>query len=266
MLLVIDGESGGVGKSTTTKLLLEYLIEAKKSYKVYDLDLTKLDVGVVYDPENYKKSDIVAEGENKPEQTADLSRLIRFTDKKRDRSKVNVIFEEALKENVVVNLPSNVKHLLDSWIEDNGLLKLALTNKIKFIKIFVCSGDKLSVDLFLDSLEKYKNDQGMTQIFCYNEKYESDIETLKTKYKKLKDALEMHKVATFSLPELDWGCFDRINDMGTRFSTAKDDPSNDLGMIGRQSVAEFLNKSSERYADVLKSIGATELCTQAKKK
>ncbi|MGB5711024.1 MAG: hypothetical protein WBM44_08955 [Waterburya sp.] len=57
MILLINGQVGGVGKSTLARLILEYFVFLKlNNYRFFDLDTTKSDVGIVYDPASYQQN------------------------------------------------------------------------------------------------------------------------------------------------------------------------------------------------------------------
>lgn len=252
-VLLVDGESGGVGKSTATRLLIEFY-KKHSEFKLYDLDVNKLDVGKIYDPDRHKA--LVATGEDNSKPL--ISELIRFSDDEYTSSKVDVIFEDGLQTNVIANLPSNVKLQLDSWINENGLIKLATDEHIQLVKFFVCSPQNLSCDLFLQTVELYKNDQGMQHVLAFNEGHGITWDEAKIKQKLFQEIVDTYKIPVWIIPKLNPGYYEKILNNHLTFEGATQ-KENGIQMIGRQAIRVFIDKAHKSLASTLVSLGGSTL-------
>ena len=238
MLIMIDGESGGVGKSTFTRFLLEYLINLKFSYTFYDFDRTKLDVGRVYAPESHKvaasvdkpvsessqvepvgspleditkfdsastedagsSSESISAPQKDPDPDPDLVELIRFTEDENALTRVDILFDEALDKTVVASLPSSVRVSLDRWIKMTGILDLSQKLQFDFIKFFVVTDSFESIDLFVEAVNMHRS-MGIQHVLVFNTyRSENNLSQLIAKYPKLSKVLTEFENSDSLLP------------------------------------------------------------------
>ena len=281
MILLINGQVGGVGKSTLARLILEYFVFLKlNNYRFFDLDTTKSDVGIAYDPASYqqapeenskgKKNKGLGQEQDSPQEDSIASRLIRFTDNRRDLAKVDILFEEGMSKNVVANLPANIMESLDAWISENGLLDLAQKLEMQFINAFVVSKQPNCVDLFCQTVNKYGNDRGMKHILVYNEKADGvPYAEFKANNNKLTDLLKTYQdnkcpIVEMSMPVLNEMYYDMVLNKNLTFSNAIKHESG-LGLIPRQAIANFVRTSNNSLQQMFASLGTDLHNPQAKK-
>lgn len=254
-LLMTGGEVGGIGKSTTTKLILEYFTN-RADYELYDLDSNKPDVGSIYAPNSYNQESQSEVAENNQDNVP--KHLIRFSDDDHIGGKVDIIFEECLNKFVIANLPSNSSHYLKKWILDNDLIGLAKSEGIQFIKFFVCVDNPESVDLFQKSLELYQHDQGMQQVLVFNEGKGVTYEEASYKHPKLKQLVDTYKVPVLVIPKLNSRYYGQILSKKLTFNEAKTKTGKDgLKMIGKSAVTQFLKTFETNFTKTLKSLGGS---------
>jgi hypothetical protein len=243
-LFLFDGESGGVGKSTATRAFLEYARTCKwKNVKLHDLDTSKLDVGLTYDPTRYQTEEHSADKQGS---------FIRFTERNTSKSKVNALFEEALSQNVVVNLPSNIKPMLDSWLINNNISHLTEKIGLPFFKFFICSGQKSSIDLFLQSLEIHAH-QGIYHVFVLNKAFDVSFEDVKNISPALKQKIEVDKIATMSLPALDEQVYATVRNLNLTLENATGN-FGQMGILGASSVHRFIDDCNAQFNPLFENL------------
>lgn len=247
LLNIVHGQKGGVGKSTWTKILLEYYISKKWDHKLFDLDAGSLDVGVVYEPNKYsKKSDKEEEKENNEQY------FLQFTDNKNSKDEVDVIFESAIKENVIVNLPSNIKHLYNPWIQGNGLINLAKEVNIIIVQWFVCSGESNSIIEFLETIDTFTNCDNFKHIFVKNYGKEENWAKVLEQNTSLKETLESDNIITVDFPEFSSSRFKTIIENNLTFAAAKN--SDKLNIIAKSALSQWLNQCAKNLNPVFEEL------------
>lgn len=283
MILLINGQVGGVGKSTLSRLILEYFICKKlDNYLLFDLDVTKSDVGAVYDPVNYsrttddkdkQKKGLGEQSEDKDDHSNSQSikdRLIRFTDNRHDLAKVDILFDEGMSKNVVANLPANIDESLDAWLTENGLIDLALMLEMNFINAFVVSKQPNCVDLFCKTVNKYGNNKGMQHVLVYNQKADGvTFEEFKAQNSELTELLQHYKnencpIVEMTMPVLNQRYYDLVLNQKITFSNAIKHESG-LGLITRQAIANFVKTSNNSLEEMFTSLGVDLNNPQAKR-
>lgn len=166
---LIDGEKGGVGKSLFGRVMVQYCVNNKLDHALVDADITNQDVkrfyGYAVDAEF---SEAIAKGD-----------------------KADIIFELARNKPVIVNLPANIFPLVNNWITRGRLLDVADKYGVDICKWFICDGGFESIELFYQSMDKYKDKMlhvfvrnlGKTDDWSFLDN-QSDYQGLKQKYKK----------------------------------------------------------------------------------
>lgn len=118
---LINGQDGGVGKSTTAKIIADYCIDKKIPIKLFDAD-RKEDVYRIYKDKYPVETAIFNEGEDY-------------------QDAANTIYDAGVNNNVLVNLPANVFHSLSDWFDKNGIFATAEEMDVHFYNWFVTDGD-----------------------------------------------------------------------------------------------------------------------------
>lgn len=249
---IVDGQKGGVGKSTTSKVLLEYFKHKGISCKLFDLDASSLDVGKIYAPNTYSpvKKNKGDKGKTNEEN------FLQFTANKSTKDEVDILFDAALENNVICNLPSNIKHLFNPWIIDNGLIELARDNGVKFVKWFVSSGEVQSIGEFIETVDKFTNSETFQHVFVKNLSLEENWQKVIDHNKTLNETLESDKIITLELPALSPTRYKLILENNLTFEAAK--TSKELNMVARQGVAKFLEKAFENLDTTFAELGISQ--------
>ncbi|MHC0066828.1 mobilization protein [Nostoc sp. UIC 10890] len=176
----MDGEKGGVGKSLFARVMVQYCIDNKLSYELVEADQSNPDVGAFY-PDNHKTA--------------------VFSESERKAYDADEIFNLALTTSVIVNLPAQVYPAVTDWIERNQILELTGKNKVKIYKWFVCSGGYDSVQLFMQSLERFENK--IKHIFIRNCGLCDDWKHVDGR-KDLQELIKAYKVAVINFPKFSY--------------------------------------------------------------
>ncbi|MEH1965372.1 mobilization protein [Nostoc sp.] len=215
----MDGEKGGVGKSLFARVMVQYCIDNKLSYELVEADQSNPDVGAFY-PDNHKTA--------------------VFSESERKAYDADEIFNLALTTSVIVNLPAQVYPAVTDWIERNQILEITGKNKVKIYKWFVCSGGYDSVQLFMQSLERFENK--IKHIFVRNCGLCDDWKHVDGR-KDLQDLIKTYKVAVINFPKFSYRERDILDANQINFSAARD--YGELGVLGKQRLHSFLKKASE---------------------
>ncbi|MGM3309736.1 mobilization protein [Anabaena sp. WFMT] len=215
----VDGEKGGVGKSLFTRVMVQYCIDNKLVYELVEADQSNPDVGAFY-PNNHK--------------------IAVFSESERKAYEADEIFNLALTTSVIVNLPAQVYPAVTDWIERNHILEITGKDKVKIHKWFVCSGGYDSVQLFMQSLERFE--KKIKHIFVRNFGLCDDWKHV-DENKDLKDLIKAYKVAVIDFPKFSYRERNMLDAKRINFAAAKD--YDELGILGRQRLHSFLKKAGE---------------------
>lgn len=133
------GEKGGVGKSFICRAAIQFLLavsddERPKPFVVFETDRSNDDVRRIY-------------GKVAPVKLAIFSESEKFEDA------ANAIYNCALFQRVLVNLPAQVFPAIRQWWEVNQIAKLAPADGISIHLWFVTDGGFDSLSLFKDSVK-----------------------------------------------------------------------------------------------------------------
>jgi hypothetical protein len=199
--------------------MVQYCIDREISYALVEADRSNPDVGEVY-PEACEQA-IFSESERK---VYDADR----------------IFDLALTNPVIVNLPAQVFSAVTDWIERNHVLETGAVHGVDICKWFVCTGGYDSVQLFIQSLKQF---QGKIQhIFVRNCGLCDDWSHLETRTE-LQQLLAKQKVPVIDFPKFSYRERDYLDAKRIAFTEARD--SSDLGVLGKQRLHSFLKSSYE---------------------
>ncbi len=161
---LIDSEKGGLGKSTTARSLIEYIQDILKidsnKMEIIDADKAQPLVGRTYAPHHYLQEENGNIAINEASTLNDLAKqiaMIYFTDNDKIASQTDVIVELAETKAVIVNLPAAVFSLVNSWLNEGGILELVSMLNIPIYKWFVTDGCQESIDTLKKSYELYED-------------------------------------------------------------------------------------------------------------
>jgi hypothetical protein len=161
---VVGGEIGGIGKSTYSKLLLDFYINAKTPFYVVDADKTTPNVGLSYAKAEYTTflstgamggdSYAPAGEEGKTPTELQMQRII-LGDTADRQYDMDHIFDLADLKRVVIALPSQSWEQVSKWIDLNDLGGTTNT-EYPVIYWFVSNGTDESIALLEKSIQLLK--------------------------------------------------------------------------------------------------------------
>lgn len=176
----INGQDGGVGKSTTFKVIADYCIEKKISLSLFDAD-RKEDVYRIYQDKYPIQQAIFNEGEEY-------------------QNSANTIYDEALSNNVLVNLPANVFHSLADWFVKNGIFETAEETEVAFYNWFVTDGDPDKIINLEQNLDFF-GDRSKRNILVQNYGKRKDWSDF-NKHKTIKKLIKSYELTVLEFPKL----------------------------------------------------------------
>ena len=115
---LIGGNKGGVGKSLTCGVLLEYCLTRDIEFVLAECDRETPDVARIY----RSSVDTI---------------LAYFSEDPTKRSKADRLFSSAIEKPVIANLPANVHEALRGWFVEDGLYELGREHGVGF-QHFLC--------------------------------------------------------------------------------------------------------------------------------
>lgn len=216
---LFGGEKGGVGKSFVCRTAIAYHLDREFEFVAFDSDRSNPDVMRIYGPVTGCEGAVFSEGE-------------RYEDT------ANSVFNAAMTQRVLVNLPAQSLIPLKGWIEKNELFDLAADSGIEFVSWFVSDCGYDSLKLFGQSLDFFSD--RAAHVFVANYGMTEDWEALK-KDKALMARLREPHVKVLKFPKF-IGNYDRnqIDALCLTFEAAAE--HDEFGPIGRQRVKSFLRK------------------------
>ncbi|MDF5727888.1 MAG: cobalamin biosynthesis protein CobQ [Rhizonema sp. PD38] len=215
---LIDGEKGGVGKSLFARTLMQYALDKHMKLTLVDADRTNADVSEIY---------------------PDGAITASFSEDEKKSYDADEIFNLALTQSVVVNLPAQVYLLVNEWISRNDVLEVGAQYDVRLVKWFVCTGAYDSVKLFIESLDKFKDT--ITHVLVKNEAMCDEWKRVLEK-PELKSAIAEYKVKQVVFPKLSYRERDILLEEKLTFGAAKNYTSK-LGVLGTQRVHSFLKQA-----------------------
>ncbi|MCT7964220.1 mobilization protein [Laspinema sp. D1] len=222
------GERGGAGKSTGCRVMAHYLLERGIPFYLVDADRSRPDVKTYYG-EKLGKNCVEA----------------YFSEAEYKSNNADTIFQSALTQNVLVNLPAQVAVPFQEWVERNCLEEVASDMQIEFVLWFACTGEIDSLQLFEESLHQYP---WMKHVLVKNLGLQPDLNTWQKllSSNKLKELQKKHPFKQIELPKFYAVDRDIIE--------AKPMPLSDaiatdqyLGVLGRKRTQKFLAHCATQF-------------------
>lgn len=222
----IGGEKGGVGKSTVARLLVQYCIDHKRNFTVLDADQSHGEMLRFY--AEYSEPVVLDDAE-------DADRIFEVAE---DRG-----------QNVIVDLPSQSQRQLKRWLDEGGILELAMEQAVTVIFWHVLDGGKDGIRLLEHALDEYGDhdnvhfvivkNQGMSEDFSYFDQSEVSARARRSGARFL------------VLPMLNRKVMNRIDHMDLSFWAAVNRTSGDaLGRMERQRVRVWRDGWYEQLAQI----------------
>ncbi|ELS02711.1 hypothetical protein Xen7305DRAFT_00024290 [Xenococcus sp. PCC 7305] len=214
------GEKGGVGKSVVCKTVIQLYLDRQIPVVLYDTDRSNPDVIRCYRSEVTSKVAVLSEGE-------------RYEDS------ANEIYNTAILNRVIVNLPAQVLNPLKNWILDNELFEVAAEDGVQLYHWFTSDGGYDSLHLAKNCLKTFQSQ--MPMIFIRNHGktddwsgFEDDSELL--------ELLQQYQVPVIDFPKLPGAAAkNRMDRDSLTFGQVRQNP--DFSSIDKQRVRKFLREA-----------------------
>lgn len=211
---LIDGEKGGVGKSFVARTMVQYCLDRNFPFVPVETDRSNPDVSRAY---------------------KDICQYAVLSEDEKQADKADRIFEMAMDKPVIVSLPSQVHRAMKAWIDRNQLFQLGKECDVSFCKWFVCNGEYDVVQLFLASLNCYKDQ--MTHILVRNFGLCDDWSAIEAD-SSVQKLIKKYKVKVIDFPKLGNSEKYIINQNQLNFDEARN--SKEFKILARQRVVNFL--------------------------
>ena len=218
---LIDGEKGGVGKSFVAKTMIQYGLDRSLPFLAVETDRSNPDVRRVY---------------------KDVCQFAVFSENERQQAGADRIFHMAMKQPVIVSLPSQVNRAVTAWIKDNQLFEIKTKYDVSFCNWFVTNGEYDSIRLFQASVDYYR--EQMTHVLVRNFGLCDEWSQVDND-KSLQELITEYEVKVIDFPKLSYQERYLINQHQLRFDDATD--SRDLTVLGRQRVVNFLKAAYKQF-------------------
>ena len=223
-LILVSGEKGGTGKSFICRSILQYFLDHQMVCVVYDTDRSNPDVRRCYGRALTVNFGIFGEGE-------------RYEDT------ANAVFNSALQQTTIVNLPAQVFIPVKTWVEQNDLFEVAQEAGVQFKIWFVsdCGFDSLS--LLRKSLDYFKTNAPHVVVKNYGKT--EDWAAFE------EDTALQQLIGTYNATVIDFPKFvgsvvrNRIDELSLTFGEALTHEKFDL--IERQRVKKFLREAYQAF-------------------
>jgi hypothetical protein len=218
------GSKGGVGKSYVCRTVCQYYLDNDLAFKAFDTDRSNPDLKRCL-------------GHVAPVQLAIFSEGEKYEDTP------NAIFNAALKQDTLVNLPAQVDDSFAQWVANNDIFEIARDCQVRLLQWHVSDCGYDSLKLFVRSLERYG--EWMPHIFVKNFGMTEDWEAFETD-PELQDLVVQYDVKVIEFSKF----------VGSKTRNAIDENSlsfgealtwQGFGPIERQRVRSFLRKASQGF-------------------
>ena len=153
----ITGEKGGVGKTTFGSGFVEYYSHKNLLHTLIDVDETNPVTGLTYASEQHKL-DLPVGGdyddadltEAEKKQGVKQGGRIIFSDREEEFFIADKIYESALKQDVILVLPSQIQTKYVRWITTNDLANY--NSDVEIVNWFLCDGSAESLLMLKSSM------------------------------------------------------------------------------------------------------------------
>lgn len=221
---LIGGEKGGVGKSLTARLIAQYFIDQKVPFVGIDTDRSHGALLRYY--AGYALPVVVDSYEA-----------------------MDTIVESAAEEpgrRVLVDLAAQTHGPLVKWMEDSGVLDLAVDSGISVYYWHVMDAGRDSVDLLSRLLDQFGS--RLNYILVRNQLRGDDFNQLDNSGEQVRAVNYGAKVIT--LKRLHEAVAQKIDASNASFWSAKNNSASGLGMMERQRLKIWLNHAMSEIAAV----------------
>jgi hypothetical protein len=219
-VVTVHNPKGGVGKSMVCSTVFQYLHDHNTPFVAFDTDRNN--------PDCYRRyKDIL------PVKLAIFSEAHRYEDA------ANSIFNEAMHNLVVVNMPAQVHQPFKEWLEKNEILEIAPDVGVTFHLWFVTDSGFDSLNLLQKTLELYQDKMRYTVVRNFGRSEEFDA---LEQHKPIQKLLKTLHAKVIDFPMLNGSMVrHRLDSESLSYGAALS--REDFGIIEKQRIRKFLRES-----------------------
>lgn len=222
----VGGEKGGVGKSTVARLLAQEFVDRKHPFVGLDGDQSHGDLLRFY---------------------ADYARPLNLG----DNASADAILLSAMdaEQAVLVDLPAQSAGMLQSWMQDSGVLELADELQIPVTVWHVTDGSRNSVDLLARAMDEFSDRDGVSLVVVRNFGRGGNFAAFDRT--ETRTRAEAAGARFIDLPRLDDGVMADIDWKGLSFWAAANRTDGDcLSVLDRQRARAWFGRWQEQLQQV----------------
>ena len=234
----IGGNRGNIGKSFFTTLLCHFYQACNRSFTLFDTDPHKKDVLVMYQG----IGDVCFDACNEI--------MVNHSE---DVSKIDRIYEEALNQDVIVNMPSDSHQEMLFWLTQNGLdnQSFLTESNIQIHIWYLSNGDNSSLELLKKLVEKYSvfktfliRNKGIdNQWHQYEASRVAEAEKSKSRTKKEENPID--KIPTMTLDVMPRAERQKTFILGKTYADYISNQAN--GKLSINRLTKYLNTQSAKF-------------------
>ncbi|MBW4590090.1 hypothetical protein G7B40_040015 [Aetokthonos hydrillicola Thurmond2011] len=218
--VIVYNPKGGVGKSMVCSTVYQYLLDHKTPFTAFDTDRNN--------PDCFRRYKNIL-----PVKLAVFSEHHKYEDA------ANSIFNEAMQNLVVVNMPAQVHQPFKDWLEKNEILEIAPDVGVRFHLWFVVDSGFDSLQLLQKSLELFQNNMTWTVVRNFGRADDFDV---LDKHQELQGLLKRYQATVIDFPALLGSVVrHRLDSESLPYSAALS--RDDFGLIEKQRIRKFLREA-----------------------
>lgn len=223
--IFVYNPKGGVGKSVVCSALYQYLLDHHVPFSPFDTDRNN--------PDCYRRyKDILS------------VRLAVYSEATRHEDAANGIFNEAMQNLVVVNMPAQVHQPFKEWLEKNELLEIATDVGVRFHLWFVTDSGYDSLQLLHKTMKLYQDK--MTWTILKNYGRSDEFEALE-QHRGIQTLIDTYSATVIDFPVL-MGSVVRHRLDSESLSYGEALSRDDFGIIEKQRIRKFLRTAYAAFA------------------
>ena len=221
------GEKGGVGKSFLCRAVIEFLLQRfGEAFTVFETDRSNDDVRRIYGKVVPVKLAIFSEGE-------------AFEDA------ANAIWNRAISQRVLCNLPAQVFPAMKQWWQINQLSEIAPQDGVRVVLWFATDGGYDSLLLLQKSLNFFGGD--VRHVLVKNMGRADDFQAL-DEDEAVQELLARHRVPVITLPKCHGSkTRNKMDKESLTFGEALSREPAAFDSINRARISRFLNEAFEQF-------------------
>jgi hypothetical protein len=214
----VDSEKGGTGKSWFARVMHHTFQTRNYSFLGVDADTANPTYHNIY---------------------TDTQR-IPFSIDPKEQDLPDILFDMALTDDLIVNLPAQSHRSLHHWLTEKNVLLIAKEHGIVVKKWWISDGEDDSLNLFIKSVQAYG--ANIQHVFVQNKGRCTEWDYF-NRHQAVQAAIAEQQVPVIEFPEL--SPFRRIAINAARMTFAQAVIHGEFGILGRASIASYLSSAAQ---------------------